>query len=106
MRRHLSSPERLRGKARPSWSTCDRIRTIVHDHDPRLIDPPQDEDGVFVIRSGANPTLVETINAVWVEDNAVAVVEELLAQPQQLAEDDLGVAAVHEAWEGITDYER
>jgi hypothetical protein len=34
------------------------------------------------------------------------VVEELLAQLQQLAEDDLGVAAVHEVWEQITDYER
>ena len=42
----------------------------------------------------------------WAEDNRVAVVEELLAQLQQLAEADLGVAAVHEVWEGITDYER
>jgi hypothetical protein len=36
----------------------------------------------------------------------VAVVEELLAQLQQLAEDDLGVTAVHDVWEEITDYER
>jgi hypothetical protein len=50
--------------------------------------------------------LVETMNAIWAEDNGVAVVEELLAQLQQLAEDDLGVAAVHELWEQITDYER
>jgi hypothetical protein len=42
----------------------------------------------------------------WAEDNRVAVVEELLAQLQQLAEDDLGVAAVHEVWEQITNYER
>jgi hypothetical protein len=32
--------------------------------------------------------------------------QELLAQLQQLAEDDLGVAGVHEVWEQITDYER
>ena len=38
--------------------------------------------------------------------NRVAVVEELLEQLQQLAEDDLGVAGVHEVWEQITDYER
>jgi hypothetical protein len=50
--------------------------------------------------------LVETMNAGWAEDNGVAEVEELLAQLQQLAEDDLGVAAVHELWEQITDYER
>ena len=79
---------------------------VVHDQDPRLIDPPEDEDSVFVIRSGSNPTLRETIDAIWAEDNAVAVVEELLAQLQQLAEDDLGVAAVHDVWEQITDYER
>jgi hypothetical protein len=36
----------------------------------------------------------------------VAVEEELLAQLQQLAEDDLGVAAVHAVWEQITNYER
>jgi hypothetical protein len=50
--------------------------------------------------------LVETMNAIWAEDSGVAVVEELLAQLQQLAEDDLGAAAVHEVWEQITDYER
>jgi hypothetical protein len=70
-------------------------------------DSPEDEDGVSVIRShGSNPALTETIDAIWGEDNGVAVVDELLAQFQQLAEDDLGVAAVHEVWEGITDYER
>ena len=87
-------------------TTCKRIMAVVHDQEPRLIDAPEEEDGVFVIRSGSNPTLVETINAIWAEDNAVAVVDELLEQLQQLAEDDLGVAAVHEVWEGITDYER
>jgi hypothetical protein len=87
-------------------ATCDRIMAVVHDQDARLIDTPEEEDGVFLIRSGSNPTLVETINAIWADDNAVAVVDELLAQLQQLAEDDLGVAAVHEVWEGITDYER
>ena len=50
--------------------------------------------------------MVETMNAIWAEDNGVVVVDELLAQLQQLAEDDLGVAAVHEVWEQITDYER
>jgi hypothetical protein len=87
-------------------ATCDRILAVVHDQEPRIIDPPEDEDGVFVIRSGSNPTLRETIDAIWAEDNGVAVVEELLAQLQQLAEDDLGVAAVHEVREQITDYER
>jgi hypothetical protein len=46
------------------------------------------------------------MDAIWAEDNGVAVVEELLAQLLQLAEDDLGVAAVHEVWEQITNYER
>jgi hypothetical protein len=50
--------------------------------------------------------LRETIDAIWAEDNEVAAVEELLAQLQQLAEDDLGVAAVHQVWEEITDYAR
>jgi hypothetical protein len=89
-----------------TMATCKRIMAIVHDQDPRLIDPPEDEDGVFVIRSGSNPALRDTIDAIWAEDNAVAVVEELLAQLQQLAEDDLGAAAVHDVWEQITDYER
>jgi hypothetical protein len=87
-------------------AVCKRIMAVVHDQDPRLIDPPEDEDGVYLIRSGSNPALRETIDAIWAEDNAVAVVEELLAQLQQLAEDDLGVAAVHQVWEQITDYER
>jgi len=87
-------------------ATCKRIMAVVHDQDPRLIDPPEDEDGVYVIRSGSNPVLTETINAIWAEDNGAAVVDELLAQLQQLAEDDLGVAAVHEVWERITDYKR
>ena len=87
-------------------ATCERIMAVVHDQDPRLIDPPEDEDGVYIIRSGSNPALRETIDAIWAEDNGVAVVEELSAQLQQLAEDDLGVAAVHEVWEQITDYER
>ena len=87
-------------------ATCERIMTVVHDQDPRLIDPPEEEDGVFVIRSGSNPALRETTDAIWAEDNGVAVVEELLAQLQRLAEDDLGVAAVREVWEQITDYER
>ncbi len=78
---------------------------VVRDQD-RLIDPPEDEDRVFVIRSGSNPALRETMDAICAEDNAVAVVEELLAQLQQLAEDDLGVAAVHELWDQVTDYER
>jgi hypothetical protein len=69
-------------------------------------DPPEDEHGVYIIPSGSNPALTETIDAIWGEDNGVAAVDELLAQLQQLAEDDLGVAAVHEVWEGITDYER
>jgi hypothetical protein len=55
--------------------------------------------------SSSNPALTETIDAISAEDNGVAVVEELLAQLQRLAEDDLGVAAVHEVWEQITDYE-
>ena len=79
---------------------------VVRDQDPRLIDPPEDEDGVYVVRSGSNPALRETMNAIWTEDNGVAVVEGLLAKLQQLAEDDLGVAAVHQVWEQITDYER
>jgi hypothetical protein len=87
-------------------ATCERIMAVVHDQDPRLIDPPEDADGVSIIRSGSNPALTETIDATWAEDNRVAVVEELLAQLQQLAEADLGVAAVDEVWEGITDYER
>jgi hypothetical protein len=87
-------------------ATCKRIMAVVHDRDPRLIDPPDDENGVFVIRSGSNPALRETIDAIWAEDNRVAAVDELLAQLQQLAEDDLGVAAVHELWEQITNYER
>jgi hypothetical protein len=87
-------------------ATCERIMAVVHDQDPRLIDPPEQADGVYIIRSGPNPALTETIDAIWAEDNGVAVVEELLAQLQQLAEDDLGVAGVHEVWEGITDYER
>jgi len=36
---------------------------VVHDQDPRLIDPPEYEDGVFVIRSGSNSALTETIDA-------------------------------------------
>ena len=87
-------------------ATCERIMPVVHDQAPRLIDPPEEEDGVFVIRSGSNPALRETTDAIWAEDNGVAVVEELLAQLQRLAEDDLGVAAVREVWEQITDYER
>ena len=87
-------------------ATCERIMAVVHDQAPRLIDPPEDADGVFVIRSGSNPMLRETIDAIWAEGNGVTVVEELLAQLQQLAEDDLGVAGVHEVWEQITDYER
>jgi isocitrate lyase len=87
-------------------ATCKRIFGVVHDRDPRLIDPPEEEDGVFIIRSGSNPALRETIDAIWAEDNRVAVVEALSKQLQQLAEDDLGVAAVHEVWGQITDYER
>jgi hypothetical protein len=87
-------------------ATCERIMAVVHDQDPRLIDPPQDEDGVYIIRSGSNPALRETIDAIWAEDNGVAVVDDLSEQLQQLAEDDLGVAAVHEVWEQITDYDR
>jgi len=87
-------------------ATCKRIMAVVHDQDPRLIDPPEQADGVYIIRSGPNPALTETTDAIWAQDNAAAVVEELLAQLQQLAEDDLGVAAVHEVWEQITDYER
>jgi hypothetical protein len=85
-------------------ATCKRILAVVLD--ARLIDPPEDEDGVYIIRSGSNPALRETIDAIWAENNRVAVVEELLAQLQRLAEDDLGVAAVHEVWEQITDYDR
>jgi hypothetical protein len=87
-------------------ATCKRVFAVVHDQDPRLIDPPEQADGVYIIRSGPNPALTETIDAIWAEDNGVAVVEELLAQLQQLAEDDLGVAGVHELWEQITDYDR
>ena len=87
-------------------ATWKRIMALVHDQDPRLIDPPEQADGVYIIRSGPNPALTETTDAIWAQDNAAAVVEELLAQLQQLAEDDLGVAAVHEVWEQITDYER
>jgi hypothetical protein len=58
-------------------------------------DSPEDEDGVSVIRShGSNPALRETMNAIWAEDNGVAVVGELFEQVRQLAEDDVGVAAV------------
>jgi hypothetical protein len=71
-------------------ATWERIAAVVSDQDPRLIDPPEEEDGVSVIRSGSNPALRETIDAIWAEDNGVALVEELLAQLQQLAEDDLG----------------
>jgi hypothetical protein len=87
-------------------ATCQRIMAVVRDQDPRLIDPPEDEDGVFIIRSGSNPALRETIDAIWAEDNRVAVVEELSKQLQQLAEDDLGAAAVDEVWEQISDHER
>jgi hypothetical protein len=49
-------------------------------------DSPEDEDGVSVIRShGSNPALRETMNAIWAEDNRVAVVEELSKQLQQPA---------------------
>ena len=87
-------------------ATCQRVLAVVHDQDPRLIDAPEEEDGVSIVRSGSNPALRETIDAIWAADNGVAVVEELSAQLQQLAEDDLGVAAVHEVWEQITDYDR
>ena len=63
-------------------ATCKRVFAVVHDQEPRLIDPPEDDDGVFVIRSGSNPALTETIDAIWAEDNRVAAVEELLAQLQ------------------------
>jgi hypothetical protein len=46
------------------------------------------------------------MDAIWAEDNGVAVVGELLEQLRQLAEDDLRVAAVHEVFEQITDYDR
>ena len=85
-------------------ATCERVLAVVHDRDPRLIDPPDDEDGVYVIRSGSNPALSETMDAIWAEGNRIAKVEELSKQLQQLAEDDLGVAAVHQLWEQITDY--
>jgi hypothetical protein len=87
-------------------ATCKRVMAVVHDQDPRLIDQPEAEDGVYIIRSGSNPALRETIDAIWAEDNGVAVVDGLLGQLQQPAEDDLGVAAVHEVWERITNYER
>jgi isocitrate lyase len=87
-------------------ATCDRVLAVVHDQDPRLIDPPKDKDGVYVIRGGSNPPLREAMDAIWVEGNGVAVVDELTTQLQQLAEDDLGVAAVHELWEQISDYHR
>jgi hypothetical protein len=87
-------------------ATCERVLTVVHDRDSRLIDPPEDEDGVYVIRSGSSPALRETMDAIWAEGNRIAKVEELSKQLQQLAEDDLGVAAVHQLWEQITDYHR
>lgn len=87
-------------------ATCERVLAVVHDRDPRLIGPPDDEGGVYVIRSGSNPTLSETMDEIWAEGNRIAVVEELSKRLQQLAEDDLGVAAVHQLWEKITDYER
>jgi hypothetical protein len=37
--------------------------------------------------------LVETINAIWAEDDGVAAVDELFERFRQLVEDDLGVAA-------------
>jgi isocitrate lyase len=46
-------------------ATCKRIFAVVRDQDPRLIDPPENEDGVYIIRSGSNPTLRETIDAIW-----------------------------------------
>ena len=41
-----------------------------------------------------------------VRPNGFAVVDELITQLQQLAEADLGVAALHELWEKISDYHR
>jgi len=87
-------------------ATCDRVLTAVRDQDPRLIDPPEDKDGVYVLRSGSNPPLRESIDAIWAESNAVAVVDELTTQLRQLAEADLGVAAVHKVWAKISDYHR
>ena len=74
-------------------ATCRRVLAAVHDQDPGLIDPPEEEDGVYVIRSGSNPALAETINTISAEGNGVAVVDELVAQLQQFAEDDLGSLA-------------
>jgi hypothetical protein len=37
--------------------------------------------------------LVETINAIWAEDDGVAAADELFERFRQLVEDDLGVAA-------------
>src|ERR1700730_4496521 len=54
-------------------AACKRIMAFVDDQDPRLIDPPDEEDGVSIIRSGSNPALRETIDAIWAEDNGVAV---------------------------------
>lgn len=85
-------------------ATCERVLTVAHDRDPRLIDPPEDEDDVYVIRSGSNPALRETMDAIWAKGNRIAKVDELSKQLQQLAEDDLGVAAVHQLWETISDY--
>src|ERR1700681_4032014 len=45
-------------------AACTRIMAFVHDQDPRLIDPPEEEDGVSIIRSGSNPALRETIDAI------------------------------------------
>jgi hypothetical protein len=87
-------------------ATCERIMAVVVDQDPRLIDPPDDEDGVFIIRSGSNPALTEKMNAIWAEDNAVAAVDKLFEQLRQLAEDHLVVAAVEKLFEQITDYDR
>jgi hypothetical protein len=49
-------------------------------------------DGYTFIRQDRGP-LVETMNAMWAEDDGVAAVDELFEQLRQLAEDDLGVAA-------------
>ena len=74
-------------------ATCDRVLAVVRDQDPRLIDPPHRKDGVYVLRSGSNPALRESIDAIWDESNQVAIVDELTTQLQQLAEADLGAPA-------------
>jgi len=89
-----------------TMATCKRIMAVVRDQDPCLIDPREDEDGVYIVRSGSNPALRDTIDAIWAEDNGVAAVEECWRSSSSSPRMTWESPAVHEVREQITDYDR